>query len=488
MCAVAPARESVVAGVANGISAIVSIISKGVGAIAIVVASALAFACGGSSSSGNVGDGPDGSGGSSGSSSGSGGSSGGSSGGGSGSSSGGDGGGGDSGYPAFAPEMAQIVNNGGPPLATPKIVTVTWQSDPNSAAIQDFDDKLVASSWWSVLKEYGVGAGTSAATEHVVITAAATSPWADNDIDTWAQNNIANTATSNWPAPDANTMYVVYIPAAVTVTDPSGDPCDGYHVELNSASNADGVSYALIMEQCYVEDQLLEMQDTTETGSHEIAEGTTDPYPNNAPAWYGFDADHLAWELWGGWQDEVADACEYFDDGYYLGAADEPNWLSRIWSNASAKAGHNPCLPAPGGAYNNTTPLGLQAISITAVDVNDNISPFSTKGWRIAPGATAKVQVGFYSDAPMATWTMTATETEYCKSTDNSCPNTALTVTPTTFTGKNGDTVSLTIKVNNAPSEGTAAVLQLSSVARDTTQCAPGAPCNHIMPVIIGTY
>ena len=128
MCAVAPARESVVAGVANGISAIVSIISKGVGAIAIVVASALAFACGGSSSSGNVGDGPDGSGGSSGSSSGSGGSSGGSSGGGSGSSSGGDGGGGDSGYPAFAPEMAQIVNNGGPPLATPKIVTVTWQS------------------------------------------------------------------------------------------------------------------------------------------------------------------------------------------------------------------------------------------------------------------------------------------------------------------------------------------------------------------------
>jgi len=387
--------------------------------------------------------------------------------------------------------MGQIQNNAGPALAAPKIVTVTWQSDPNSAALQAFDDKLVASSWWSVLKEYGVGAGTSAAAEHVVITAAPMSPWVDTDIDTWTQTNIGDPATSGWPAPDGNTMYVVYVPAAVNVTDPAGSPCDGYHVELTGGTqttNPDGVSYALIMEQCYMTDMLPEMQDITETGSHEIAEGTTDPYPNNGPAWVGFDADHLSWELWEAWQDEVADACQYFDDGYYLGGADEPNWLSRIWSNASAKAGHNPCVPAPSGAYNNTTPLGLQAISVTAVDVNDTISPFTTKGWRIAPGATATVQVGFYSDAAMPAWSVTASEADYCKTSDATCPSDALTITPTTFTGKNGDTVNLTIKVNKAPSEGTAAVVQLLSAAGDTTQCAAGGTCNHVMPVIVGTY
>ena len=397
---------------------------------------------------------------------------------------------GDGGYPAFTPEMGQIQNNGGPVLKTPKIVTVTWQSDPNSAGLDTFDDDLVSSSWWSVLSEYGVGAGTSAATEHVVITTAPQSPWNDNDIDTWTQNNIGDTATSGWPAPDGNTIYVVYVPASVQVTDPSGDPCDGYHVELNTSpsTNPDGVSYALIMEQCYKEDGLQEMQDTAETGSHEIAEGTTDPYPNNGPAWYGFDQNHLAWELWEAWQDELADACEYFDDGYYLGGTDEPNWLSRVWSNANAKAGHNPCVPAPSGPYNNTTPLGLQAISVTAVDVNDKVSPFTTQGWRIAPGQTATVQVGFYSDQPLAAWTMTATEMEYCKTTDKSCANTALTVTPTTFSGKNGDVVTLTIKVNSAPPEGTAALLQLASVAADTSQCASSTQCNHYMPVVIGTY
>jgi hypothetical protein len=453
---------------------------RGIAVLAVAASCALSLACGSSASSGGTNEnGPDGSGGSSGSS------------GGSGSSSGGDDGGGgvDAGYPAFAPEMAQVQNGMGPVVAAPKVVTVTWQSDPNSAALEDFDDDLVASSWWPVLSEYGVGAGTSTATEHVVITTAPQSPWADNDIDSWTQDNIANSATDGWPAPDANTIYIVYVPAAVMVTDPSGDPCDGYHTYLMPGSTpGNGVAYGLIMEQCYAADQLPEMQDTTETGSHEIAEAATDPYPGEVTAWAGFDTDHLSWELWNAWQDEIADACEYFDDGYYLGGSDVPYWLSRVWSNASGKAGHNPCVPAPSGPYNNTTPLGLEAIKVTAVDVSDGISSFTTRGWRIGIGQSATVQVGFYSDAPMAPWTVTASEQDYCKTTDTTCPDTALTITPTTLSGQNGDIVNLTIKVNSAPSEGSAALLQLASAVADKSQCPQSPQCNHYMPVVIGTF
>jgi hypothetical protein len=467
------------------------------------VACALTLACGGSgTSSSGANDQPDGSGGSSGGSGSSSGSSGGSgggsgsssgssSGGGSGSSSGSSSGGdggvvGDAGYPAFTPEMPQVQGSSTAVIATPRIITVTWQSDTNSTTIMDFADKLVASSWWHVLAEYGVGAGTSASAEHVVVTTAPPSPWSDDAIDTWTQTNIGNAATDGWPAADANSIYVVYVPPSAMVTDPSGDPCDGYHSYVTPGSA--NVAYALIFEQCYTEDMLLEMQDTTETGSHEIAEASTDPYPGDTDGFTGFDADHLGWELWNAWQDEVADACEYFDDGYYLGGTDEPYWLSRIWSNAGAKAGHNPCVPAPTGPYNNTTPLGLQSISVKAVDPNDKISPFTTQGIRISPGQTGTVQIGFYSDAPTAPWTVTASEWEYCKTTDKSCPTTALTISPTTFTGQNGDVVSLSIKVNNAPSEGTAAVLQLASAVADTTQCPQSMTCNHWMPVVIGTY
>ena len=126
------------------------------------------------------------------------------------------------------------------------------------------------------------------------------------------------------------------------------------------------------------------------------------------------------------------------------------------------------------------TPLGPVSLDVNALvynpDGSTSVAPFTTKGWRIAPGATATVQVGFYSDAPMDAWTVTAIEGDCCTYPWAD----VLTVTPSTFSGKNGDTVSLSITVKAAPAQGTAALLTFSSSKRVGT--------THMMPVIVGTY
>jgi len=393
---------------------------------------------------------------------------------------------GDAGYPAFTPEMPQVVDQGGPVLTAPKIVTVTFAGDPNAPTIQSFDDAIGASSYWTVLAEYGVGPAISAAADHVVVQTALTTGIDVSDIDTWVQTQIDGAPADGWPAPDTQTLYAVYVPVSVAPTSGGQDACtasgEGYHYELNSPASGNGVSYAQILEGCYIDDQVPLLTDLMETASHELAEASTDPFPDSNPAYYGFDTDHIAWEEWNDWQDELADACEYFDEGYFQGGSDLPYMLSRLWSNASARAGHDPCVPAPAGAYTNVSPLDLAGITVTAWDGNTTSSganeytSLATRGWRIGVGATAKVKVGFYSDGPAAPWTVQAVEGDCCTP---GWPS-VLTVSPASFSGSNGDVVELTITVNKAPSPGTAALLTFQSDA--------GGGIHHYMPVIVGTY
>jgi hypothetical protein len=394
----------------------------------------------------------------------------------------------DAGYPAFTPEMPVLQNAKGATLTAPKIVTVTWPSDTNQASLQDFDDRVGASSYWkSALAEYGIGPASSGSSNHVVVQTPPPATWAAADIDKWAQQQAGNPSTSGWPAPDAQTVYMVFIPSNINVTDvdPTNktvDACtleEGYHTTLTAGSNPNGVAYALALEHCSIEYGTDVLGDATETAAHELAEAATDPFSDaagNSSGWAGFDKAHLGWELWNQWQDEVADACQFFDEAYYKEGADLPYMVQRLWSNASAMAGHDPCVPLPAAPYNNVSPLGLEDVSVTAVDANGKVSPLPTKGWHIAPGQTAKVQVGFYSDAPTAAWSVQAIEGDCCTQPWTN----VLTVSPSTFTGQNGDTVELSITANKAPAQGTAALLTFWSSA--------GNKQNHYMPVVVGVY
>jgi hypothetical protein len=384
-------------------------------------------------------------------------------------------------YPAFPPAVAQVENGKGGVLDKAKIVTVTFTSDMYSSNWQAFDDAIVTSAYFTgVTSEYGITSATSGAANHVLVTTPPPSPWDDGDIEGWVQQ-MADDPTSGWPQADSETLYVVYAPSNIMVTDDGTNACEvygGYHTEIYGTATQTPVYMALILTSCYEGGPTQLLQEATESASHEIVEGVTDP--NGFNGWIGFPANDLAWSLWNDDQWEVADACEFFEEGYFVGPSDLPYWLSRIWSNAGAKAGHDPCSPVPSGPYNSVTPLGTESMSVTALiynpDGTTSVGPYTTKGWRIAPGATATVQVGFYSDAPMDAWTVTAVEGDCCTQpwTD------VLTVTPSTFTGKNGDTMSLTIEVKEAPAGRTAALLSFASVGEKNV--------THFMPVVIGTY
>lgn len=384
-------------------------------------------------------------------------------------------------YPAFPPAMGQIQNGKGGVLDKAKIVTVTFASDTYSSTWEAFDDGIVASAFFkTATADYGITSATSGAANHVVVQTPPPSPWDDTAIDGWVQQ-MADDPTSGWPANDSETLYVVYAPSTIMVTSGGSNACDaygGYHTQTYGTGTQASVNYALILTSCYEGGPTQLLQEATESASHEIVEGVTDP--DGYDGWSGFVTNNLAWSLWNDDQWEVADACEFFEEGYYPGESDLQYWLSRIWSNSSGKAGHDPCVPVPSGAYNNVTPLGLESIGVSALiynpDGTTSVGLYDTKGWRIAPGATATVQIGFYSDAPMDEWTVTAQEGDCCTQPWAN----VLTVTPSTFKGKNGDTASFTIKVNEAPAGRTAALLTFASVGAKNIV--------HYMPVIVGAY
>src|SRR5579859_5750682 len=51
-------------------------------------------------------------------------------------------------YPAFPPDMGQLVNNGGLVLKSPVVVAVSWDSDPSQATFEQFADGIGASEYW----------------------------------------------------------------------------------------------------------------------------------------------------------------------------------------------------------------------------------------------------------------------------------------------------------------------------------------------------
>ena len=400
-----------------------------------------------------------------------------------------DGGGMADGYPAFTPAMGQLVmNKGGKTLTSPKIITVTWASDPNASTLQAFDDQIGASTYWKVLSEYGIGPASSAAVDHVVIPdddggAPWDQPWADDAIDQWTQSMIAGAPANGWPAPDDQSVYIVFVPPTTKVLDQGQDACNvlgGYHVELNASAgtNPDGVAYALIDQYCAQEYGMPVVGNATEDASHELAEAATDPYPNHVPALVGFDPGSLSWELWNEWQDEVADACESFDEGYYQGGSDLPYMLSRVWSNASGKAGHDPCVPVPSGAYNNVTPLGLETISRArhrrqrrglAVHVEGMAHLAGTDGDRERGLLQRRAEGVVVGPGRRGRLLLAAGDAKSDRDAGHLHAETTAT------------RCSSTIKVNSAPTTGSNAVLL-------TFWSAVSSRENHYMPVVIGAY
>lgn len=367
-------------------------------------------------------------------------------------------------YPAFPSELEQVTTSGGAVIAAPKIVTVAWTADPNMAAVEAFDDAIGPSAFWKATTgEYGVGAGTPGG--HVEIATAPPASITDAALEQMIQMNVDGAPGSGWPAPDANTIYLVFVPEATQLlsSPKNTDACltlAGYHGEVAGMSSAH-IVYGVVAEKCHGS-MMTAIENATETAAHELVEAATDPHVQTDAAYAGFDSPHYAWELWNQFNDEVGDACQDFDDAYYQEPALASQWVQRTWSNVSAKAGHNPCVPAPAGAYFNTAPLGLDSIMVT--DINN--MPLSTKGYAIKVGQKRTVQIGFYSDAPIGPWDIQVVEGDGI----NAPMAPTLTIAATGTSGSNGNIASVDITSNSAAPPSGTLVTAISTLAGQPTR------------------
>jgi hypothetical protein len=300
-----------------------------------------------------------------------------------------------------------VRNLGGRILASPRVVTVTFPGDDAAlvARLQLFDDTITSTAWWhAVSSEYCAAGGApcigpGAGGGHVVMPAAAASEYTDSikGGDSTLRALLASSVASGvLPAPDAQTLYVVYVPSATRVLLDGNASCapasfTGYHDALVVAPPDGGapveVAYAIVARCSSTETA------TTLQASHEIVEAATDPSPEDAPA---FQITDQAWTAFG---PEVADVCAAADTD--LGATESGFAVQRSWSNASAAAGHDPCVPLPAGeVYFNVAPA--QGAETMALGVGESATialyPFADDAgaaWQVSAVAANGSPLGF---------------------------------------------------------------------------------------------
>jgi hypothetical protein len=327
--------------------------------------------------------------------------------------------------------MPQVVDSGGSVMKTPVFQSISFSGYDQTAQMDDLVATIGATSYWEgAVGEYGVGTPTVQPPVH--LTEAAPSSIDDTAIQTWLQQKVA--AGGGFMAPSASALYVISYPANTTITLQGITSCQqfgGYH---NSTTvNGVSVAYAVVPECTFP--NMTTLQTTTGSASHELAEAVTDPTPfATPPAYAQADATHLYWELilGGG---EIGDMCAQWPTSFFV----PPSFayqVQRPWSNAAAKAGHDPCQPElPGEVFFNSVPIMSDTVQISSQGQS-----YPTGGIQIAQGASRTIPVQLYSEAPVGPWNVAATN----------WPNTAanLSFAWDKASGQNGDTLQLTITVN----------------------------------------
>jgi hypothetical protein len=380
------------------------------------------------------------------------------------------------GYPAAFPAPPQVADAGGPVLAHPVLVPIFFSNDQDPGSpVADmvlFYEDIGATNYWKTMAEYGVGA--PGAVVPVMLAQAAPATIDDTTSPSALSRLLAGliqNGTDGMPKPTADTVYVFNFPLGTSVTigsGASGQSCVGflgYHFDAQIGSQH--VAYAVVPRCAAPAGQRLQtnLQVFTTSASHEITEASNDPFPSYSPAWSQVDGPHIYFDEANGGS-EIADMCEQ-DPETNFAFADSALLVQRIWSNASALAGHDPCAPAlPGTPFFNTVPVPNTKGPFT-YDNGSGPVTYEVDSVHIPVGQSATIPLDFYSDAPTAPWSVTAA--------DYRCVNTtrvlnrsllALTLSPGNgstcqavnnprtpcvtqeCTGQNGSTADLTLTVN----------------------------------------
>jgi hypothetical protein len=408
-------------------------------------------------------------------------------------------------YPAFAVDYPQVQKNQGTVLEKPVVVTVTWPAlDTSTATWEGFGDAIGASSYWAATtSQYGVGPVTSGPANHVHMTQPLPASLSYTDLQAFvitavtaaeADGGVPSTGDAGapdpaWPAPtfdasgNSQTIYSLFIPGSTSVTDPGTGTAFcvegglGYHDDVIVGSAP--VAYAVTLE-CSGQTTA----DLEETAAHETIEASTNPFPESSSLGYvGFDADHLAWDLYTGFNDELSDACQNWQDSYYEESGSFPYWVQRSWSNSAALLGHDPCAPAAAGAYQGMTLIPSEESTVSLDLSVIGATTASSRGFNVTMGQPLTFHVGFFSDAPSGPWTIAydfpASLATYDTSF-NPLGNGTATVTLDKTSGQNGDEVTVTV-TPTAKGEGSFQVMVITwAPPSDTMEYLP-----HYLPILL---
>jgi hypothetical protein len=334
-------------------------------------------------------------------------------------------------YPAFSIDAPEVTKLAGPVLAKPKVVPVYFSNDDATFtdSITAYLGKLAGSTYWSVLKEYGVGVLTIAAP--VTIAAPAPATLAGSDVEAWLAAKIAD---ATLPA-DTSTIYALFYPSGTSIGFAGlGSSCStfgGYHSSIATTAVGD-VAYAVIP-RCASFNGFTGLDAVTSTSSHELVEAAANPFLQDPTrnAYSQVDAQHLVWSsvLGGG---EIGDLCAANQNVFYA-PSDIGNEVQRVWSNASAAAGHNPCAPVDELPYFNAMPQLTDDIAFGKV---------TTRGVKIPVGQSKTIEIDLFSDAPTGTWNLSAFDVAQLQKQPS-----RLQFSWDRTAGKNGEKVHLTITV-----------------------------------------
>jgi hypothetical protein len=207
---------------------------------------------------------------------------------------------------AAAPPPPQLTYRGGPLLSAVEVFTVfwgtAWGSPPQSdlaTGLNQFFDFVLTSPLLDQLAEYDVP-GTSIGHGRWIGTAMITTPPLGQSVsDAAIQHALQQEITTNsqFPAPNPNTLYFLYLPPGVSVVQGGSRSCQafcGYHSDIGGS-----IFYAVMpFPGCGgCTGGLSALQALTSTSSHELCEAITDAIPGQG--WYddanGEIGDICAW-------------------------------------------------------------------------------------------------------------------------------------------------------------------------------------------------
>jgi hypothetical protein len=262
---------------------------------------------------------------------------------------------------------------------------------------------------------------------------------ADGDIIAWLKAQLDGTHPE-FPAPDPDTMYVLFYPPGTTITmseDPMGGSpgrpsCQtwhGYHANFTVGKDTE-VAFAVIS-RCpgIPEAPVTGIDYVSAVASHEIIEGLADPHPFDHPAFDTPDFDHIVWEVFTG--GEIGDLCALEGNAFFK-PSDFPYTVQRIWSNKAAAAGGDPCVPRIKAPYFQASFDPPDTVMVTA-----NGYTMKSKGFTVPVGQSKTIDVDLFSDGPTGEWTV------YAAQPKNFAPTLSLSLDKKG--GQNGDKLTLTI-------------------------------------------